>query len=83
MMQIFGFGKRNSGAIARNRLKLVLAADQLGCRPGMLEAIRDDLIAVLSRYAEFDPALVDISLDRLSVLSAKVPVLRLHNLRNE
>lgn len=83
MRQIFGRHERNSGVIARNRLKLILAADQLNCRPGILELIRDDMIGVLSRYAEFDPVLVDISLDRQSVLSARIPIRQLHNLRNE
>ena len=44
MRRMFCFHKSNSGEIARSRLKLVLAADQSGCNPGLVESIRDELI---------------------------------------
>ncbi|MCI8577491.1 MAG: cell division topological specificity factor MinE [Lachnospiraceae bacterium] len=92
MRQVFWFYRKNSGRIARNRLKLLLVSDEMGCRPGIVESIREDFAKVLSRYAEFDPMAIDISLarnesagasDRIPVLSARIPILYLHNTRNE
>ena len=60
MRRMFCFHKSNSGEIARSRLKLVLAADQSGCNPGLVESIRDELIRVLSRYMEFDSSKVEL-----------------------
>lgn len=92
MRQFFWFQKKNSGLIARNRLKLILVSDEMNCRPGIVDSIREDLAKVLSRYAEFDPMAIDISLartecagarDRIPVLSARIPIFYLHNTRNE
>lgn len=46
--------KNNSGEIARTRLKLLLVSDQSGVNPGIIGMIRDDLVRVLSRYAQID-----------------------------
>ena len=46
--------KSNSGEIARSRLKLLLVSDQSGVTPGIIGMIRDDLVGVLSRYAQID-----------------------------
>ncbi|MCI8742206.1 MAG: cell division topological specificity factor MinE [Lachnospiraceae bacterium] len=92
MRQLFLFQKKNSGLIARNRLKLILVSDEMNCRPGIIDSIREDLARVLSRYAEFDPMAMDISLarpgyagasDHVPVLSARIPIFYLHNTRNE
>ena len=56
MRQMMLFHKSNSGAIARSRLKLLLVADKAYLSPGLLSRIRDDLVVVLSRYAEVDSA---------------------------
>lgn len=83
MRQIFCFRKSNSGMIARNRLKLLLAADQAHVNPGFLELIRDDMIHVLSRYMEIESGQVEIRLARqeaagtrenLPVLFASIPI---------
>ncbi len=92
MKRIFCFHKSNSGEIARSRLKLVLISDQAGCCPSLIEGFRDDIIGVLSRYAEFDSSKVDICLTRaecagigesMPTLLAKVPIRQFTNMRNE
>ena len=92
MKRRFSFHKSNSGEIARSRLKLVLVADQAGCCPGLIEGVRDDMIGVLSRYAEFACGNVDICLTRMEcagtgelvpTLSARVPIRQFTNARNE
>lgn len=91
MRRMFHFHKSNSGDIARSRLKLVLASDQTGCSPGLLENIREELAGVLSRYVEFDSERVDICLTRMEyagtsetvpMLSAKIPIRQFTNMRN-
>ena len=40
------FRKKNSGEIARNRLKLLLVADKADCSPEVMQMIKDDMIHV-------------------------------------
>ena len=56
--------KSNSGEIARSRLKLLLVSDQSGINPGIIGMIRDDLVRVLSRYAQIDAGAVELRLIR-------------------
>ena len=56
--------KNNSGEIARSRLKLLLVSDQSGINPGIIGMIRDDLVRVLSRYAQIDAGAVELRLIR-------------------
>ena len=92
MRQMILFHKSNSGAIARSRLKLLLVADKAYLSPGLLSRIRDDLVVVLSRYAEVDSGQMDLSLTRmeaagtregLPVLSATFPIRQFTAKRNE
>jgi cell division topological specificity factor len=55
-------GETNSAATAKNRLQFVLVHDRADLPPGKLEALKDDLIEVLSRHIEIDPRTVQISL---------------------
>lgn len=91
MRRNFLFRKSNSGEIARGRLKLLLVSDQAGCSPGLMEGVREDLIRVLSRYAEFDSAGLDLSLTRMEstasgedvpALWARVPIRQFTTMRN-
>jgi cell division topological specificity factor len=56
-------GKKNKSANqAKERLKLVLIHDRTDLTPGALEQLKDELLAVISRYVEIDPAAVNISM---------------------
>jgi cell division topological specificity factor len=55
-------GNRGSVSAAKERLQLVLIHDRADFPPGKLEALKDDLIATLSRYVEIDTKRVIISL---------------------
>jgi cell division topological specificity factor len=48
------FGERSSGQIARKRMQFVLMHDRMDITPDMMEAVKNDIIAVLSRYMEID-----------------------------
>ena len=56
------FRKKNSGEIARNRLKLLLVADKADCSPEVMQMIKDDMIHVISRY-------MDVDSDRIETVS--------------
>jgi cell division topological specificity factor len=55
-------GDRRSATAAKERLQLVLIHDRADFPPGKLEALKDDLIATLSRHVEIDTKRVNISL---------------------
>lgn len=92
MRQILLFRKSNSGEIARDRLKLLLVSDQAGITPGLIDLIRDDMVGVLSRYAEVDSGDISLKFIRLETtdarelrpaLSACIPIRHLTCKRNE
>ena len=55
-------GEPSSAQAAKSRLQFVLVHDRADLPPGKLEALKDDLIEVLSRHVEIDPGAVQISL---------------------
>ena len=57
-----GISRPNSADSAKDRLKLVLIHDRAGLSPGKMEAMKNDLIGVISRHVEIDSEAVDISL---------------------
>jgi len=48
------FGEKASGQVARKRMQFVLMHDRLDITPDVMEAVKNDIIAVLSRYMEID-----------------------------
>ena len=52
----------NSASQAKERLKLVLVHDRTDIAPGKLEEMKDELIAVISRYVDIDPDAVRIDM---------------------
>ena len=55
--------KRNSADAAKQRLRFVLIHDRAEIPPGMLDMIKDDIIAVISRRVPIDRASVSVSID--------------------
>lgn len=56
------FKKKNSGDIAKDRLKLLLISDRANCSPEVMEKIKNDIIQVISKYMEIDPEGLDIQI---------------------
>jgi len=53
-----------SAAQAKERLKLVLLHDRSDISPGVMEALKDDLILAISRHIEIDASNVRIEMAR-------------------
>ena len=51
---MFGFKKKASGNVAKDRLKLVLVSDRAGCSPEVMEKMKNEIIQVISKYIEVD-----------------------------
>jgi cell division topological specificity factor len=70
----------NSGrAAACNRLRLVLMHDRTQLEPHVLESMRDDLVALISKYVEVDRHSIELNLEtdpdtNQVALMANIPV---------
>jgi cell division topological specificity factor len=75
------FGRESASAnVAKERLRLVLVHDRTNVSPQFLEAIKEELLEVISRYMEVDQAQVDVSLqsgENQATLVANIPVRRM------
>lgn len=68
-----------SGKVAKQRLQLVLVHDRANLAPQMLVLLKEDLIAVISKYLEIDEEGLEVSLDRSEeqvALVANIPIRR-------
>lgn len=82
------FKKKTSSNVAKDRLKLVLVSDRAGCSPEIMEQIKNDIIAVISRYIEIDLDGLDIKITQtqsdmnngtVPALYANIPIKDLKN----
>ena len=48
------FRKKNSGEVAKDRLKLLLISDRANCSPEVMEAIKNDIIKFITKYMDID-----------------------------
>jgi cell division topological specificity factor len=66
-----------SGDVAKERLRLVLAHDRTSISPALLDTLKDEIIAVISRHISIDAADVEVMIsqnDRESRLVADIPL---------
>lgn len=75
------FGRDNSSAaVAKERLRLVLVHDRTNVSPQFLEALKEDLISVITRYMEIEEEGMDVTLQTTETqvaLVANIPVRRM------
>lgn len=77
-MDIMGILRNNaarSGGVAKDRLKLVLVHDRVGCSYTVLEMLKTDILNVISGYMEIDEDELDIRLTHIKESDGEVPVL--------
>jgi cell division topological specificity factor len=66
-----------SSDMAKERLRLVLLSDHLSLAPDVVEALKRDLLAVISQYLEIDPAHADVTFEqgeREVAMLASIPI---------
>lgn len=71
------FGQTGSSSAAKERLRLVLMTDHLALAPDMIEAMKRDLVDVISRYVEVDREKVEVNFereDRALAMLANIPI---------
>lgn len=67
----------SSKDVAVERLRLVLVHDRANVSPGLMEALKEDLIAVISKYMDIDEEAMEINLNSSefsAALVANIPV---------
>ncbi len=82
------FTKNKSGNVAKDRLKLLLVSDRANCSPEIMEAIKNDIIKVISKYMDVDTEALDIQITQtpsedghgpVPALFANIPIKDLKN----
>ena len=75
-----------SGATAKERLRLVLLSDHLQLAPDVIEALKRDLLVVISRYVEIDQAHADVTFEHREgevAMLASIPITGVRERRRE
>jgi cell division topological specificity factor len=72
------FNPEPSSVTARERLRLVLLSDHLALAPDVVESLKADLIAVMSKYVDVDTAHCDVTFEQqesVVAMLANIPIL--------
>jgi len=75
-----------SSATAKERLRLVLLSDHLSLAPDVVEALKRDLLNVISRYVEIDQAHADVTFEHREgevAMLASIPITGVRPRRRE
>jgi cell division topological specificity factor len=67
-----------SREVAKNRLQLVLVHDRVNMSPQLLQTLKDELIAVISKYVDIDVDGMEVTFTqsrRQSRLTADIPII--------
>jgi len=62
--KLLGRDDRNSRRVARERLQLVLVHDRINLSPQLLQMLKDDLLATISRHLDVDQEGVRIDIEQ-------------------
>lgn len=75
--RLLGRREASSGMVAKERLRLVLAHDRANISPALLDTLKDEIIAVISRHVAIDADGVQVTFTqtaRESRLVADIPL---------
>lgn len=74
------FGREGtSKKVAKERLRLVLVHDRIGVSPHLLEALKNDLMSVISEYLDIDDTGFEVNLTQENnsvALVANIPIIK-------
>lgn len=79
IQKLFGNNSQTPKAVAKDRLKFVLLHDRADIPAPMMEQMRRDILAVLSRYVEIDEEALEVNLEQADTemaLVASIPIRR-------
>jgi cell division topological specificity factor len=79
LRKLLGRRPQPSSHVAKERLKLVLVYDRLGVNPDVLESLKADIIAVISKHIDIDQNGLEVKVtrgDKADTLVANIPVRR-------
>jgi cell division topological specificity factor len=74
------FRRDGSSATAKERLRLVLLSDHLSLAPETVDALKSELIEVISRYVKIDTRLCEVTFEQQAstvAMHANIPILGL------
>ncbi len=77
LMKVFGKSEKKSGKIAKERLQFVLIRDRASLSPEIMDRLKNDIIAVLSKYMEINTNEMEISFandSESAALIANIPI---------
>ena len=79
------FGTQGSSVAAKERLRLVLMTDHLELAPEMIEAMKRDLVDVISRHVEVDRDRIEVNFERQDsalAMLANIPIISVNRPSN-
>ena len=82
VMKLLNRHQKTSQEIAKDRLKVVLIHDRANISPEVMQALKNDIIEVISHYMDINKNEMEISLendDNSVALLANIPVNRIKN----
>lgn len=76
-MDLFKFfsGRTSSKEVAKDRLKLILIHDRSDLSPELLEMIKNEILKVISNYAEIDSSDIEVKLTKTDESEGNAPAL--------
>jgi len=80
--RFFSRQKSDSRGQVKQRLKFILAHDRAALTPKMLDDLRNEIMAVVSKYVELDEDGMDITLESdrsMTALIANLPIRKVKN----
>lgn len=81
--RLFSGHKSNSRGLVKQRLKFILAHDRAALTPQMMEDLRKEILAVVSKYVELDEDGLEVTLEsdqRMTALIANLPIRKVRTL---
>lgn len=75
ILKMLGINKTQSKEIAKDRLRLILIHDRTAIPPELMDVIRQEILAVISKYVEIDSSEVEIALTRTDEDEGNLPAL--------
>ncbi len=85
LARLLGRESPGSKNIAKERLRLVLIHDRADISPQLLQLLKNEIVAVISKYMEIDDKGLEVSLehvDKQVALVANIPIRKMKRVAN-